>query len=256
MKAILKAIIVDDEPDALNTLRILIQKHCPEIEILGVASSVEEALVKIEKLRPNLLFLDVELPDGTGFDILRRTQPITFDTIFVSAHNHYSLKAFKFSAIDYLLKPIDIEELCNAVKKVNNLCERYTESYHRDYSILFENLSTSLPKKFVLPSSEGFEFISVDDVVLIKAEGSYSELLFSNGKRKLVAKLLKDFQDRLFDHGFFRSHNSFLINLKHVKKFLRKDGGCIEMCDGSIAALSKKNTEIFKKIMEQHININ
>lgn len=256
MKELLKALIVDDEIDALNTLRILLQKHCPEIEIVGEASSVEEALIKIETLYPNVLFLDVELPDGTGFDILRKAKSISFDTIFISAYNHYSIKAFKFSAIDYLLKPVDIDELCNAVKKLKNLCERFTTNIHRDYSILLENLSSNFPKKFVLPSSEGFEFINIDDVILIKAEGSYSELLFNNGKRKLVAKLLKDFQDRLFDQGFFRSHNSFLINLKHVKKLLRKDGGCIEMSDGTIAALSKKNSDVFKKIMEQHININ
>lgn len=243
----LKTIIIDDEPDAIRTLRGIIEKHCEDVVILADAGSTESAIKLIEQLKPDLLFLDVELRDGTGFDILRRVSAKSFVTIFVSAHNHYSIQAFKFSAVDYLLKPVDISELCSAVARA-----KYSHNHldtFRNYEVLFENLNASPPKKFVLPTSEGLEYVNIDDVILIKAEGSYSELLLSGGKRKLVAKVLKDFHERLYGHAFFRSHNSFLVNLKHVKKLLKKDGGCIEMSDGSIASLSRKNVDIFKQLM-------
>jgi two-component system, LytTR family, response regulator len=251
----LGAIIVDDEVDAVKTLRGQIEKHCPDVEIMTEACSVADAITKLEKFVPDILFLDVELSDGTGFDILRGVPNKNFETIFVTAFNQYSIKAFKFSAIDYLLKPVDVDELCNAVSRIRNFRERYPSSPIRDYDAFFDNITSSTPKKFTLPTSEGFEYIDIDDVILIKADGSYSELLFINGKRKVVAKVLKDFQERLNDHGFFRPHNSYIVNLKHIKKFLRKDGGCLEMSDGSIVTISKRNLDLFKQIMSKYINI-
>jgi two-component system LytT family response regulator len=248
----LKSLIIDDEPDAIKTLREVIEKHCKDVKIIGEADSVENAINQIEELKPNLLFLDVELKDGTGFDILKRVSYKKFVTIFISAHNHYSIQAFKFSAVDYLLKPVDISELCNAVERAMYYQNPSTMDTFRNYEVLLENLNTTSPKKFAIPTSEGLEYINIDDIILIKADGSYSELFFSGGKHKLVSKVLKDFHERLYDHGFFRSHNSFLVNLRHVKKFLKKDGGCIEMSDGSIAYISRKNIDIFKQVMNKY----
>jgi len=222
---------------------------------LAEACSVEDSIIKIDKFNPDLLFLDVELSDGTGFDILQKVSYKNFETIFVTAYNHYSIQAFKFSAVDYLLKPIDVNEFCNAIDRVRNFRTQYSSNLSRNYEFLIENFNTTTPKKFALPTSEGLEYINIDDLILIKADGSYSELLFNNGKRKLVAKVLKDFHERLYEHGFFRAHNSFLVNLKHVKKLLKKDGGSIEMTDGSIVSLSRKNVDLFKQIMNKYIHI-
>jgi len=252
----LRAVIVDDEPDAIKILRGLVEKHCKDVEIIAEAYTIKEAIIKIDQFTPDLLFLDVELSDGTGFDLLQKISDKNFETIFVTAHNHYSIKAFKFSAVDYLLKPVDVDEFRNAVDRAKNFhSHRSLNESHNYYDVLFENLNAASPKKFALPTSEGLEYVNIDDVILIKADGSYSELLFNSGKRKLVAKVLKDFHERLYEYGFFRSHNSFLVNLKHVKKLLKKDGGCIEMSDGSIASLSKRNVDLFKQIMKKYIYI-
>ena len=251
----LKALIIDDEKDAVVALRRMIEKHCNEITEIYSAYSVKEAIEFLNRSIPDLVFLDVELGDGNGFDVLRGIDSRDFETIFVTAHDHYSIKAFKFSAVDYLLKPVDAEELLNAVKRAVSFRELKITRISTDYEILFENLNSNTPKKFALPTSEGLEYIDIDEVILIKADGSYSDIVFKNGKHKLVAKVLKNFHERLHEYGFFRSHNSFLINLRHVKKLLKRDGGSIEMSDGTIAALSRKNIDLFRKVMKKYIYI-
>jgi two-component system, LytTR family, response regulator len=244
----IKAIIVDDEINAQKTLEAAIERDCKDIRIIAKADSVMSAVNAIDKLEPDLVFLDMELPDGIGFDIIKTVSYKSFVTIFVTAFDQFSIQAFKFSAVDYLLKPVDSKELYNAVERAKIYRNAYIQKVDQ-YEVLFENISSKTLKKFAIPTSEGLEFINIDEVILIKADGSYSEILFINGKRKIVSKVLKEFQERLYGHGFFRSHNSFLVNLIHVKKLLKRDGGSIEMTDGTIAGLSKKNVEVFKQLM-------
>lgn len=250
-----KTIIVDDELASQKVLSSLIVKHCPILEIIGVANSVEEGLNFIESMKPDIVFLDVELTPGTGFDILRKISKRDFEVIFVSAHGHYAIKAFKFSAIDFLLKPIDAEELVQAVERVSNLRNlKKGEDFSR-FDILLENLENKQPKKLAISTNEGIEYVHIDDVMYIRGEGSYSDVICKDRSKRTVSRNLKEFQDKLSDSGFFRAHKSFIVNIKYVKKLLRKDGGSIEMADGAIVLLSKAQHEAFKTFMNEQIHL-
>lgn len=248
----LKAIIIDDETECRNLLRQLLLKHCPHVEIIAEADSIETGIHAINNNNFDILFSDIELKKGTGFDILRQVTNRQYSLIFVSAFGHYALKAFKFSAIDYLLKPIDVEELISAVNRISPINTRNSKNGY-DYDVLFENLEQPLPTKFAIPSSEGLEYVKIDDVVYIKADGSYADIVLVDKSKKTVAKNLKDFQEKLYDRGFFRTHKSYLVNLKHIKKYLKKDGGSLEMADGSIVMIARANLEPFKEVMNKYL---
>ena len=248
----LTAILIDDENESRKLLRLLLEKHFPDIEVIVEADTIESGISAINSNKFDVLFLDIELKKGTGFDILRQITNRQFDLIFVTAFGHYALKAFKFSAIDYLMKPVDIEELINAINRIKNSKSSNNHITH-DYNVLFENLEQSAPTKFAIPSSEGLEYIKIDDVLYIKADGSYVEIVLSDRSRKTVAKNLKDFQEKLYDRGFFRTHKSYLVNLKHIKKYLKKDGGYLEMVDGSIVMISRNSLEPFKEAMNKYL---
>jgi two-component system, LytTR family, response regulator len=251
---IYKTVIVDDEAASQKVLSSLIEKNCPSIQIIGIANSVEEGLKTIEALKPDIVFMDVELTPGTGFDILRKITKRDFDVIFVSAHGHYAIKAFKFSAIDFLLKPIDAEDLIQAVDRIayyRNLNQNLPLS---KYDVLLDNLESAQPRKLAISTNEGIEYMQLDEVMYIKAEGSYSEIVCKDRSKRMVSKNLKDFHEKLNESGFFRAHKSYLVNMKYVKKLLRRDGGSIEMADGTIVLLARTQLEAFKTFMKQQIH--
>lgn len=198
----------------------------------------------IRESNPDLVLLDVEMPHGSGFDLLAQFPEKTFDVIFITAFNHYAIKAIKFSAVDYILKPININEFIVAIEKVTE--KRSSPSLpNRNFETLLENLNTASPAKLAIPTSEGMEYLSTQEIIRIEADRSYS-WFYLTGKRKiLVSKNLKEYQDLLNDRNFFRSHNSHLVNLEHVKKYIRADGGAIEMVDGSQVPISRTRRDLF-----------
>ena len=240
----LKAIIVDDELDAVNFIQSLIDEYCKEIEVVGKAHSAREGIREIRDKSPDLVFLDVEMPHGSGFDLLANFPKKSFDVIFITAFNHYAIKAIKFSAVDYILKPININEFIEAVKKV--IKTREHEKYQdMNFEALFENLRSSLPGKLAIPTSDGMEYLNTKEIIRIEADRSYSHFFMLNGKKFLVSRNLKEYQELLSDRNFFRTHNSHLINLDHIKKYYRHDGGYIEMVDGSTVAISRNKKDLF-----------
>ncbi|OFY56569.1 MAG: hypothetical protein A2X22_10690, partial [Bacteroidetes bacterium GWF2_49_14] len=215
MKIKLRTVIIDDEPDAVNFIRSIIKEYCPSLEVVNTANNAMDGINVIRESKPDLILLDVEMPHGSGFDLLAQFPDKTFDVIFITAFNHYAIRAIKFSAVDYILKPININEFIVAIEKV---LEKRSTSFqpNRNLETLLENLNSPAPAKLAIPTSEGMEYINTREIIRIEADRSYS-WFFLTGKRKLlVSTNLKEYQDILSDRSFFRAHNSHLINLEHV----------------------------------------
>ncbi len=240
----LKVAIIDDEPDAINFIASIIKEYCPELEIVGTANSAAEGTKVIKNTNPDLVFLDVEMPHGNGFDLLANFPGKFFEVIFITAYNHYAIKAIKFSAVDYILKPVNINEFIDAVKKV--LEKRIKkENLNLNYYTLLENLKTTLPSKLAIPTSDGMEYLNTAEIIRIEADRSYSWFYLEEGKKYLVSRNLKEYQELLNDRNFFRTHNSHLINLDHVKKYIRQEGGYVIMDDGSNVPISRSKKDLF-----------
>ena len=250
----LKAIIVEDEKHSRETLKSLLEEFCVGIEVVGTAGSVLEAVNVISSLKPDVVFLDIELQTGTGFDVLNQLQDLNFEVIFTTAFEQYAIKAVKFSSLDYLLKPIDLDELHNAIEKAKKNKDQAV--YKKQLETLMLNLKQQRPKlnKICLATSDGFEFINVNDILYCKAEGSYTAFVLNDNSKLLVSKNLKEYESLLLEQDFMRVHNSFLINLKEVKKFIKSDGGYIIMSNDDTVTISRSKKEDFIQVMSTLMN--
>ena len=244
MSTELKTIVVDDEPDAVNFISSIINEYCPKLEIAGTANSVKEGKKLIIEKSPDLVFLDVEMPHGSGFDLLGHFPEKNFDVIFITAFNHYAIKAIKFSAVDYILKPININEFIKAVDKVLDK-RTNNENKNKNFSALLENVRSSLPSKLAIPTSDGMEYLNTKEIIRIEADRSYTWFYLKDKRKLLVSRNLKEYQELLSERNFFRTHNSHLINLEHVKKYIRHEGGAIELIDGSQVPISRGKRDLF-----------
>jgi len=241
----LKTVIVDDEHDAVEFIASIIGEFCPSLEVVGKAYNVFQGISEIEARKPDLLFLDVEMPNGTGFDLLAQFPEKGFDVIFITAFNHYAIKAIKFSAVDYILKPININEFIEAVERASRKrLERHSHS-NENLKVLMENIRTAAPTRLAIPVSDGMEYLNPKEIIRIEADRSYSWFFVTGNRKMLVSKHLKEFQELLGDRYFFRPHNSHLVNLKYVRKYLRKEGGYIEMSDGAVIPVSRNRKDLF-----------
>lgn len=242
-----KAVIVDDELDAIESVKLLLNENFSNITIAGTAQNVHDAQEIIALVKPDIVFLDIEMPDGTGFDVLEAIPDRKFKVIFITAYNQYAIKAFKYSAVDYILKPIDIDEFVNAVGRLEELNTSNPKAEEK-IKVLLENVNGKRPEKIALSTSESIEFVRISDIIQIEAEGSYSTLKFQDQTSLVVSKNLGEFESLLEDHPFYRPHQSHLINLLHVKKVTRL-GNEIVMEDGSIAFLSRRKKNQFMELM-------
>jgi len=241
----MRAIIIDDEKTARNNLKKDIEEYCPHITIIAEADGVKEGVEIIKKYNPDLIFLDVEMQDGTGFDLLEQLKSLSFKVIFTTAHDAYAVKAFKFSAIDYLLKPVDSDELVEAIKKTNLVVD--TKNLQNSLLALIENTKNTKKElqKIVIASSDGHSVFNVNDLIRFEAERNYTKVIIEKEKPLLVAKTLKHFEDLLSGQGFERTHQSHFVNIKHIKKYISRDGGYLIMSDGSnVPVAQRKKTEL------------
>jgi len=249
MEAKVQAVIVDDEENSLEALSILIQKYCPDIQIVGSAQTVESAIELINSVKPELLFLDIALPDGQGFEILDEVVSNDFEVIFTTAYDQYALKAFEFSALDYLLKPISAEKLQQAV-------ERYLK-IRKDTKIstrvsVFKESMDNRNERIILSSMDGFEIYKISDIIRCEANGSYTVFYIKTGQRIVTSKTLNNFEKLLSDLSFVRVHSKHLVNLNFVKKYISGRGGYIVFDDGSQVDVSeRKKKEFIQKMKEQ-----
>ncbi len=241
----LRTCIVDDEKKGRDSLQNLLEQYCSNIEIVGQADSVESAFELINQQKPDLIFLDIEMPHGSGFELLKRFEKINFRTIFVTAHKHYAIKAIRFAALDYLLKPVDVDELIEAV---NSIGENNSPNNQSNYGGLLENLSSAKPGKIAVPDKEGVVFIDPQDIIRCEADGAYTQI-FTATDKYTATKNIKEYEQLLADFGFFRAHHSHLINLKQVKRFSKTEGYFALMSDGTSVEVSRRKKDQFLQLM-------
>jgi len=238
----IKALIIDDEPSAVNTLRLMLERYIPEITILRSINDPQEALPLIKSFQPDLLFLDIQMPVLNGFELLKRIPGLSFEIIFTTAHDQYAIQAIRFSALDYLLKPIDADELRAAFDK---FMSRHNLKIGNQplYQNLMHNISVADKKDFKLavPTIDGTFFYFPDEIIRLEGESNYTRLFFSGKKPMLVSKTLKDYEELLAEHGFIRVHKSHLINKKHVVNYT--NDGHLVLADQSKVEVSRRRKE-------------
>jgi two-component system LytT family response regulator len=239
----MKAVIIEDEERSRIVLQNLLETYCPEVEVVGTADSVSSGVKVLRLLNPDIVFLDIQIGGGTGFDVLDKMDQVQTAVIFTTAYDQYALKAFKFSAIDYLLKPIDIEELRNAVRKASNS----NQSIMRQYQIqnLLSHIKNPDEAPVLLVSTiDAVEFIRIQDITRCEAQGAYTQLFLKENKPVMVSKVIKEFEFLLQDYGFFRVHQSHLVNLKEVRKFVKPENYLL-MRDGAQIQLARSRKDEF-----------
>lgn len=240
----LRAIIIEDEQHSRETLLLFLNKYIPDVKVEGTAESVSKGIELVRKHKPDILFLDIEIKEGTSFDILQQLEDVSFEIIFTTAFEHYAIKAIKFSSIDYLLKPIDLDELLEAIEKVK--AKRTHLNSSKQVDLLLQSLqSVNSPKNICLSTSEGFEFVEISNILYCEASGSYTKFFLNDNQTLLVSKNLKEYENLLSNTNFMRVHNSFLINLKHVNKYVKSDGGYILMDNDKVVSISPKKKDEF-----------
>ena len=247
------AILVDDEIKSLNTLVLLLKKNCAEIEVIATCNDAFAAQEKINELRPDLLFLDISMPGKNGIELMQDLTGHVPEVIFVTAYDDYTLQAFKLSAVDYLLKPIDESELIDAV---NRAAARISKKKKMEgMEVLMHNLRPQLHAheiKLCIPSQHGFEVILLQDVIYCEANSSYTRFYLPNNKQVVTSKTIKEYEYLLADNFFVRVHRSYLINLRHVKEYRRGIEGTITMTNGQEIKVAKRKKELFLMKMKEY----
>ena len=239
----MKVVLIDDEPDCLEMLTLLIERYCSNLHIIGQFEDPSVAVAKIPDLQPDLVFLDVDMPELNGFEVLDKCRDTPFPVIFTTAHNQYAVKAFKYSAIDYLLKPIDKEELITAVQKAQHTNIRAHQGQQREILLDYVKPFKSSKEKVALPTSDGIVFFNIEDIIFCEALGNFTKVYNQQGKFFTFTKPLKDIEEMLHENQFYRLHNSYLVNLRKVEKYMRS--GDVRMSNGKVIPVARpKKDEI------------
>ena len=243
----IKAIIIDDEVHCLETMSIQLNEFCPQVQLLEQCSSAKKGLVAIEKFKPDLVFLDIEMPVMNGFELLEQISEITFAIIFTTSYDQYAIKAIRFSALDYLLKPVDPIELINAIKKVK-------ENRHLPLAEQFQMLLKQINgkntafNKIAVPTALGFELVPAAEILFFEANDNYTHILQKNKNKIIACRTLKEMEEQIMDFTFsLRVHNSYMVNLNEVTKYVRGEGGYLVMSDGSSVSVSRSRKDALLK---------
>lgn len=242
----LKAILVDDEPNCLKMLEWELQNSCPDVNIVELCNSGKEGLKAIQKYQPDVVFLDVDMPYMNGFELLELVPDIKFDVIFTTAYDEYAVKAFKTNAIDYLLKPIDEEELRTAVNKVKTKSEQISQRARKEG----DDPRTQVIRKIALPTFEGLVFVEVDRIIYCQSDNNYSKIILKGEKNLFISKTLKETEAVLGNYHFFRVHNSFLVNLNEIKNYVKSDGGYLIMSNEDKVKVSRAKKDMLLQLFQ------
>src|SRR5260221_608849 len=242
----INTIIIDDEPYCCETLEAMIGKFCPELAVAAVLHSGGDAMDVLEQFTPQLVFLDIEMPHMNGFEFLEKVHCINFELIFTTSYDQYAIKAIRLSALDYLLKPVDREELQKAVQKA---AQRNQHSFPQQLDMLLQKLKhPAIPiNKIAIPTMEGYHLLAVDSIISCESESNYT-CLFLKGKHKIIAsRSLKEMEEILEDYPFVRIHHSYVVNINEVEKYIKGEGGYLIMSDGSTINVSRSRKELLLK---------
>ncbi|MFT7250526.1 MAG: two-component system LytT family response regulator [Flavobacterium sp.] len=250
----IKAILIDDDQNLREGMKGLLERFAPNIKIIGEADSVATGIEVMDTLKPQVVFLDIQLNDGTGFDILEqlaaKNGAIKSNIVFITAHEQYAIKAFRFSALDFLLKPVDPEELQKVIVKIESVLEKTNDYAHID--LLLENIRKKVDnfKRIALSTSDGIHLFDISDIIRCESEDNYTKFYIKNSKPVLISKTLKEYEELLTEHGFERIHQSHLINLNYLKSYIKKDGGYVIMADESHLPISQRKRERLQEILK------
>jgi two-component system LytT family response regulator len=242
----IKTLIVDDVKANRDSLEILINKFCPSLSLVGKAGNIKRAEELIRQEKPGLVFLDIEMPGGNGFELLENLKEITFEVIFVTAYDKYAVKAFKFCAIDYLLKPINITELKAAINKVTSAEQTISGVDLKAFIENFKNVSSDI-EKIAISSHQGLDFVEIADLIRCEADGKYTKCILTNDKSIMSSKNLKEFELTLPKNQFYRIHHSHLVNMSHIKNYVKQEGGYLVMSNDEKIGISQRKKEDFLK---------
>ncbi|MES2761105.1 MAG: response regulator [Bacteroidota bacterium] len=244
----ISAIIIDDEERARNTLSSLLLNYCPEIDVIVACANVPDGVIAINKHKPDVVFLDIEMPDYNGFELLGFFREIDFDIIFVTAYSEYAIKAFEISAVDYILKPIDIDQLKNSVEKLKQ--KKLHSQMQEQIEILKESYKGDDIRKIALSMSDGLTFVEIADIIFLEADGAYSTFFLKDGQKIVVSKKLKFYEDILSNRSFFfRTHRSYFINVNFIKKYSRSENSIL-MDNGASITISRDRKQEFEALLK------
>ncbi|MEP7375851.1 MAG: LytTR family DNA-binding domain-containing protein [Chitinophagaceae bacterium] len=245
----IKAIIIDDEPYSCESLVTLLERYCPGVKVADICYSGEDALIAIKELQPQIVFLDIEMPRMNGFELLEKIPELNFEIIFTTSYDQYAIKAIRFSALDYLLKPVDREELQRAVQKV---VERLHHPLPQQLEILLQKLHqpVSAIQKIALPTMEGLHMVPVNNIISCASDSNYTVLLLKNKQKLIISRTLKEIEEMLEEYSFLRVHHSYIVNLNEVNKYIKGEGGYLIMSDDSSVDVSRSRKEMLLKKLQ------
>lgn len=248
-KSMITATIVDDEPYSCEALATLLERYCPDVKVLDICYSASSALQSIKEHKPHILFLDIEMPHMNGFELLEKLPEIDFELIFTTSYDHYAIKAIRFSAMDYLLKPIDTEELQKAVQKAVN---RMEHPLPQQIEILLQKLNRPIigVNKIAIPTMEGLQMVLVESIISCASDSNYTILFLKNKQKIIASRTLKEIEEMLDDYSFARVHHSYLVNLNEVEKYMKGEGGYLLMSDRTMVDVSRSRKEILLKRLQ------
>lgn len=253
----IKTLLVDDEPRGITSLQKLLQLNCPEVNVIGCCSNAEEAKKQIILLKPQLVFLDIAMPGKNGLDLLYDLDEIDFEIIFITAHNNYMTQAFHFSAVDYLLKPVDEDLLMAAVQRVYKKLDKNVFSDFKKDTETIETFLHNLQQKsgcekmkLCIPSLKGFQVVEIDEIINCEANGNYTNFYFINRTTICASKPIHEYEELLSDCNFVRVHKSFLVNLEHIKEYIRGEGGSLILSNGKEVEVSRRKKDVLMTKMK------
>jgi two-component system LytT family response regulator len=247
----LNAILIDDEESNNSSLQSKLKRYCPGIHIIALCENAADGIIAIETLQPDIVFLDIEMPVMNGFVMLQQLSNKNFSLIFVTAYDHYAIKAIRFSALDYLVKPVEIEDLVAAVNRATE--KKAGMQMPEQMEMLLEHVSTPKKnyKRLAIPSGDGIHFIKTEDIIYLEANINYTHIHLTGKKKYTMSRTLKDVEEVLDPLVFIRVHNSYIINRNFVEKYIRGEGGQVVMADGATLTVSKRKKVIFLKLMSE-----
>lgn len=244
------AVLIDDDKHLRKGLKALLERYTNEIQIIGEAESVATGVILLQKSNPQVVFLDIHLNDGTGFDILEKISKTKAHIVFITAHEKYAVKAFKFSALDFILKPVDPEELQQTIEKIKAIIGKHNSFEHID--LLLENIRKKVDnyKRIALSTSDGIHLFDIANIIRCEARANYTEFFIKNHKPLLISKTLKEYEELLCEHGFERIHQSHLINLSYLKSYIKSDGGYVIMADNTTVPIAQSKKEKLQELIK------
>jgi two-component system LytT family response regulator len=251
------AVLIDDDDNLRSGMKTLLARYAPDMHIIGEADSVATGTELLLQNQPQVVFLDIHLGDGSGFDLLEEVNKkgkLNSQIVFITAHEQYAIKAFRFSALDFLLKPVDPEELEKVIGKIKNIVDKNDSVAHID--LLLENIRKKVDnfKRIALSNSDGIHLFEVSDIIRCESEDNYTKFYIKNNKPVLISKTLKEYEELLTEHGFERIHQSHLINLSYLKSYIKKDGGYVVMADNSNLPISQRKKERLQELLIKQLN--